>query len=83
MLGPGEPQSRAFGLVLVDVLGSAELQVLGAITAIRRPGVGFSVLRAVDEKTCQPVGLSVDAAPGVPASRRAGRLRDAATPARR
>lgn len=67
VLGPGETQSSEFGLVLVDVLGSAEPQVLGAITVIRRPGVGFSVLRAVDDKTCQPVGLSVKKAPGVPA----------------
>lgn len=67
VLGPGESQSSEFGLVLVDVLRSAEPKVLGAITVIRRPGVGFSVLRAVDDKTCQPVGLSVDKAPGVPA----------------
>lgn len=67
VLGPGETQSSEFGLVLVDVLGSAEPRVLGAITAIRRSGVGFSVLRAVDDKTCQPVGLSVENAPGVPA----------------
>lgn len=64
--GP-ETQSSEFGLVLVDVLGSAEPKVLGAIAVIRRPGVGLSVLRAVDDETCQPVGLSVEEAPGVPA----------------
>lgn len=50
VLGPGETQSGEFGLVLVDVLGTAEPKVLGAITAIRQPGVGFSVRRAVDNR---------------------------------
>jgi hypothetical protein len=53
-------------MVLVDVV-PATPEVLGAVTLIHRPTAGFSILRVVDDATCQPVGVSPDYAPGVPA----------------
>jgi hypothetical protein len=66
IIGPGEDRSEPFGMVLVDV-APATADVLGAVALMYRPTAGFSVLRVVDDVTCQPVGVSLDYAPGVPA----------------
>ncbi len=67
VLGVGERQDTEFGLVFSDTLSSTVPRVLGAAKLFRRPGVGFHVISMVDERTCRPVGVSVESDQGVPA----------------
>jgi hypothetical protein len=67
VLGVGERQDAEFGLVFSDTLSTPTPRVLGAMKLSRRAGAGFRISGLIDEKTCQPTGLSLASRPGVPA----------------